>query len=67
MRLARRSFRRLGWHPDQDGGVSKFLLAASMERVQFQQEQMLAELKDLEQKGLFSKVCPTHLHTLTAA
>ncbi|KAF8577995.1 hypothetical protein K439DRAFT_1417545 [Ramaria rubella] len=26
----------------------------SMERVQFQQEQMLAELKDLEEKGLFS-------------
>jgi hypothetical protein len=34
------------------------LLIAVMERVQFQQEQMLAELKDLEQKGLFSQVYP---------
>ena len=32
-------------------------LCYTMERVQFQQEQMLAELKDLEQKGLFSQVC----------
>jgi len=28
-----------------------------MERVEFQQEDMVAELKDLEEKGLFSKVC----------
>jgi len=28
-----------------------------MERVEFQQEQMLAELKDLMDKGLFSRVC----------
>lgn len=27
-----------------------------MERVEFEQEQILAELKDLEEKGLFSKV-----------
>ena len=27
-----------------------------MERVQYQQEQMLAELKDLQEKGLFSQV-----------
>jgi len=32
-----------------------------MERVQFQQEQMLNELKDLVEKSLFTEVCVVNL------
>lgn len=68
------SLRRLGWHVSRDE-AAEFELSLSgplnyfceeavgatlqMERVEFQQEQMLGELKDMEEKGLFSKVRQT--------